>query len=128
MASPLTANRIQELYGSLRRVLHECPATKIRVIAGAAGWDLGRIPDGLDEGATGTRRPMIESAVDGQWLEWAEFEDIRSTNLRHLAQELIDFYTSRGMEDRAQRAILKNGFRFENGDFVPVDASGRIPE
>src|SRR5580692_5865687 len=119
MASPLTANRIQELYGSLRRVLHECPATKIRVIAGAAG---------LDEGATGTRRPTIESAVDGQWLEWAEFEDIRSTNLRHLAQELIDFYTSRGMEDRVQRAILKNGFRFENGDFVPVDASGRIPE
>jgi hypothetical protein len=31
------------------------------------------------------------------------------------------------MEDRVQRAIL-NGFRFENGDFVPVDASGRIPE
>lgn len=127
MVSPLTIDNIQELYGSLRRVLHECPAGEIRVIAGAAGWDLGRIPDGLDEGGAGIRRPAIESAIDGQWLEWAESDDLRSTRLRHLAQELIEFYTSRGMEHRVQRAILKNGYRFESGDFVPVDANGQIP-
>ena len=127
MVSPLTICNIQDLYGSLRRVLHECPATEIRVIAGAAGWDLGRIPDGLDEGGTGTRRPTIESAIDGQWLEWAESEDLRRTRLRHLAQVLVDFYASRGTEQKVQRAILKNGYCFENGDFVPVDATGQIP-
>jgi hypothetical protein len=81
----------------------------------------------LDEGGTGTRRPTIESAIDGPWLEWAESEDLRRTRLKHLAQELIDFYTSRGMEQKVQRVILKNGYRFENGGFVPVDATGQVP-
>lgn len=125
--SPLTTIQIDELYGSLRRVLHECPAAKIRVIAGAAGWDLARIPDGLDETGVGVRRPLIESAIDGQWGEWAVDEGIRVVRLRHLASELIHFYTPKGMLHKVQGAILKNGFRFEGGDFVPVDATGEIP-
>jgi hypothetical protein len=127
MASPLTTTQTTELYGSLRRVLSECPASKIRVIAGAAGWDLGRIPDGMDETGTGVRRPAIESAIDGLWEELADNEEIRITRIRHLASELIHFFEPKGMSEKVQDAILKNGFRFENGDFVPVDATGKIP-
>jgi hypothetical protein len=123
---PLTETQINELYGSLRRVLHECPASQIRVIAGAAGWDLGRIPDGLDENG-GIRRPVQESAIDGQWAEWEGSPETRIARLRHLASELTRFYERKGMANNVQQAILKNGFRFENGDFVPVDAAGKIP-
>jgi hypothetical protein len=128
MPSALTSNQVTELYGSLRWALQECPAAKIRGIAGAAGWDLARIPDGLDETGTGVRRPAIESAIDGQWAEWADSEETRQTRLRHLAQQLVTFYAPKNMvEEKVQGAILKNGFRFENGDFVPVDATGHIP-
>jgi hypothetical protein len=122
----LTRSQIDELYGSLRRVLHECPAGEIRPIAGGAGWDLARIPDGIV--STGIRRPPIESAIDGQWAEWSDSLDLRYARLRHLAYELIYFYGARGMADKVQAAIVKNGFRFENGEFVPVDATGNIPE
>jgi hypothetical protein len=126
MPSPFSDAQIAELYGSLRRVLHECPAAKIRTIAGAAGWDLGRIPDGLDETGTGVRRPCIESAIDGLWMEYAE--ETRIVRLRLLAFELLHFYAPKGMADNVQTAIIKNGFRFVNGDFVPVDATGAIPD
>ena len=125
MPSALTPSEITDLCGSLRRVLHECPAGQIRPIAGAAGWDLSRIPDGLDENG-GIRRPAIESAIDDLWGEWPNSD--RLTHLRHLAQELINFYEPKGMTAKVQKSILKNGFRFENGDFVPVDATGQIPE
>ena len=123
---PLTEIQVTDLYGSLRRVLHECPAAQMRVIAGAAGWDLGRIPDGLDENGL-ARRPEVESAIDCQWYAWEVSPEIRITRLRHLASELLHYYSPRGMADKVQHAILKNGFRFENGDFVPADATGQIP-
>ena len=123
--TPLIPSQIEELYGSLRRVLHECPAAEIRTIAGGAGWDLARIPDGIV--STGVTRPPIESAIDGQWAEWSNPE-IRCARLRHLAYELIRFYGAKGMSAKVQQAIVKNGFRFENGDFVPVDATGNIPD
>jgi hypothetical protein len=125
VSSPLNSTEIQELYGSLRRVLHDCAAAQIRIIAGAAGWDLGQIPDGLDETGLSTRRPPIESAIDGQWVQWNEA--IKAVLVRHLAQELITYLSPKGMAGDVNSAILKNGFRFENGDFVPTDARGQIP-
>ncbi len=100
----------------------------MRGIVGGAGWDLGRIPDGLDENGIGTRRPLIESAIDGQWGEWMDSEEVQIVRLRNLAFELIHFLDRKGTADNVQASILKNGFRFENGDFVPVNAAGRIPE
>jgi len=125
MPSALSPNQVIELYGSLRWVLHQCPAGQIRGIVGAAGWDLARIPDGLDETGTGVRRPIIESAIDGLWAEFSE--ETRQARLRNLAQALIDFYKPKNMTDKVQSAILKNGFSFLNGDFVPVDATGQVP-
>lgn len=124
MELPFTETEITELYGVLRTVLHRCPANEIRIIAGNAGWDLGSIPDGLDEEGKFTRRPEIESAIDGQWNELQS--DIRIRRVRGLARALLQFLAPRGRTNELQDAILHVGFRFENGDFVPVDATGKI--
>jgi len=59
-------------------------------------------------------------------MEYAE--ETRIVRLRLLAFELLHFYAPKGMADNVQTAIIKNGFRFVNGDFVPVDATGTIPD
>lgn len=125
MSSPLNSRELQELSGSLLSVLHECGAAQIPLIAGSAGWDIGKIPNGLDESRQFTRRPPIENEIRHQWGQWDDA--LKATRLRHLAQALITHLQRKGMADRVNTAILKNGFRFENGDFVPVDASGQIP-
>jgi hypothetical protein len=96
------------------------------VITGGAGWPLDQIPDGLDEDRIFTRRPLQESAIDALWGRLDP--DTRVSRVRNLCAELVNYYEPRGRSEEIQRAILKNGFRFENGDFVPVDASGKIPE
>lgn len=93
----------------------------MRTLAGAGGWDLGTIPDGLDVTKMRTSREIIGRGIDGQWGLWDGEQ--KRTRLRHLAEVLL---RSRRGND-VQPAILKNGFRFENGDFVPVDATGQIP-
>lgn len=70
------------------------------------------------------QKTLVESAIDGQWGQWDEA--LKARRLRHLAQALTDFLRSKGTADRVNAAILKHGYRFENGDFVPVDASGQI--
>lgn len=123
---PLTSSEVQELYGALGRVLSGCPATQMRIIAGDAGWDRGLIPDGIDEDGYGTRRLPIESAIDGQWAQWDD--ETKARRARRLAQALLDYFEPRGMEDRVNNAITHCGYNFVNGDFVPVDAAGCIPE
>jgi hypothetical protein len=126
MVSPLDSKEVQFLYGTLLHLLYECPASQMRIIVADAGWDSGHIPDGLDETGQFARRPIIVSAIDGQWGQWDHLTKVE--HLRHLAQALITFFEPKGMVDKVNAAILKNGFRFENGDFVPVDASGQIPQ
>jgi hypothetical protein len=126
MPSAFSEEQVTLLYGALRRVLDDCPASKIRTIAGDAGWDLGQIPDGLDPKTGYTRRPAITSAIDGHWGIFTHEQ--RCNRLRHLAQALCDFLKPRGLESEVHNALLKHEFGFANGDFVPVDAKGRIPQ
>jgi len=123
MSLPLTPQGVVELYGSLMRVLVEVPAQEIGTIAGTAGFDLGLIPDGLDEHGF-ARRPQILSGINGQWNTWSQSR--RAAVLPRLAEELVRFLTARGRAHKVDDAILKNGFCFRNGGFVPVDAAGAI--
>lgn len=129
MDSLLTEQETVELYGSLRRVLESIPAQKIRIVAGAAGFDLGLIPDGIVDYQTGfSRKPPILSGIDGQFGQWEA--ERRAAMIPRLAEELVLFLKGRG-EDGSEvvnRAILKNGYRFENGGLVPVNAAGEIPK
>ncbi len=120
MPSALSDEEVTQIYGSMRLILHQRPAAEIRILAGAAGWDLGLIPDGADESGYGTRRPPQESAIDGQWGAWGP--ESKRRRLRRLAEVLIE----RVSEAEVQRELLKSGFRFINGDFVPVNAQGEI--
>lgn len=126
MPLPLNSREIQELYGTLARVLDGLPATQLRVVAGDAGWDRGQIPDGLDETGQFTRRPPIISAIDGQWAQWDE--TTKAQRVRRLGQALIDNLQPKGMAHLVNDAVRHCGFKFVNGDFVPVDATGRIPD
>jgi hypothetical protein len=126
MPVPLTDEDIHALFGSLSRVLESLPAAKIRVVAGDAGFDLGRIPDGLDEAGTGTRRPPIMSGIHGQWNEWGRERRLRV--LPKLAEAIETFQKPRTGGGEVNAAILKHGYRFENGGFVPVNAFGEIPK
>jgi hypothetical protein len=125
MPLPLKSDDIQELGGTLVRVLCELPAAQIPIVAGDAGWDIGQIPDGLDETGQLTRRPPIVSAIRGQWAQWDEATKVR--RVRRLAQALIDYLHKKGMAHQVNDAIRNCGFTFVNGDFVPVDATGHIP-
>lgn len=120
MTAALSDEQVAHIYGTLRLLLHKCPAAKIRIYAGAAGWDLGLIPDGMDPSDYGTRRPPQESAIDGQWGSWTA--DQKRTTLRSLAAVLCE-NTS---ETEFRRALLGTGFGFLNGDFVPLNARGEI--
>jgi len=126
MSLPLNSNEIQELYGTLARMLDGLPATQMRIVAGDVGWDRGQIPDGLDETGQFARRPPIVSAIDGQWAHWDDATKAR--RVRRLAQALIDNLQPKGMADQVNEAIRHCGFCFVNGDFVPVNATGRIPD
>lgn len=120
MTAALSDEQVVDIYGALRLLLHKCPAAKIRIYAGAAGWDLALIPDGMDPVGYGTRRPGQESAIDGQWGLWTA--DQKRAKLRSLAAVLSE-NTS---EAEFRRALLRTGFGFLNGDFVPVNARGEI--
>jgi hypothetical protein len=126
MPSPLNSSEIQELYGTLAKVLDGIPAAQMRVVAGDAGWDRGQIPDGLDETGQFTRRALIRSAIDGLWGQWDEVT--KAKRVRRLAQALIDYLNPKGMAHQVNYAIRHCGFNFVNGDFIPVDATGRIPD
>ncbi len=125
MPLPLTADEVQNLFGSLNAVLNNCPASQMPVIAGDAGWDVGMIPDGMDESGSGVRRNPIRSAIVGQWNSWDP--DLKALRVRTLAKALCEFLVGRGEADRVNTTILKHGYRFQNGDFVPADAHGNIP-
>ncbi len=125
MPLPLSSREIQELYGTLSRVLSGIPASQMRVVAGDAGWDRGQIPDGLDETGRFTRRPPIESAIDGQWAQWNEAT--KAARVRRLGQALIDYLEPKGLGHQVNDSIRHCGFNFENGDFVPVDETGHVP-
>jgi hypothetical protein len=121
MPSALSDEQVVQLYGSLRLVLHECAASQIRILAGAAGWDLGGIPDGMDESGRGIRRPPQENAIDGYWNTWDP--EVKRTRLRNLASVLYERES-----EKVQKELLKSSFQFINGDFVPVNAHGEIEE
>jgi hypothetical protein len=114
----LTDEDIDCLFGSLRRLLQDQRSGIIRSIAGDAGFDLGQIRDGMTNG--GIQRAPILSDVDGQWnlLERARRERLLPRFAEALAREA---------KDEVNIRILKCGFKFENGGFVPVNAAGEIP-
>lgn len=120
MPSALSDEEVQEIYGSMRLILHECPAAKIRILAGAAGWDIGQIPDGMDDSGYGTRRAPQESAIDGQW------STLDAEQRRKRLRRLADVLCEKVSEKNVQHELLKSGYRFVNGDFVPVNAIGEI--
>lgn len=122
MTAALTDEQVLNIYGALRLILHECPAAKIRLYAGAAGWDLGLIPDGMDPSGYGTRRPLQESVIDGLWNSWTA--DQKRVRLRSLAAVLSE----KAPEMEFRGALLRTGFGFLNGDFVPVNALGEIEQ
>jgi len=121
----LTDLEVDCLFGSLMKVLNACPAAEMRNLAGDAGFDRSQIPDGIAEDGIGLRRPPIHSGIDGQWNSW-DGQRRRST-LPKLAEAIEGFCRSRGGGREVNAAILKHGFRFENGGFVPVDALGNMP-
>jgi hypothetical protein len=120
MENPLNDEEVSCLYGSLRLLLHNQRSGIIRSLAGDAGFDLGLIPDGHTHG--GIQRAPILSAIDGQWNTWDQERKRRT--VAKLAESLAD--CAGIVTVNAQ--ILKHGFKFENGGFVPVNASGEIPE
>jgi len=125
MTSLLTDEQVDCLFGSLMNVLNASPATEMRNLAGDAGFDRGQIPDGIAEDGIGVRRPPILSGIDGQWNSW-DSQRRRST-LPKLAEAIEKFRRSKGGGGEVNAAILKHGFRFEYGGFVPVDALGNVP-
>lgn len=126
MPIPLTDEEIDGLFGSLTRVLEDLPAAKIPTVAADGGFDAALIPDGLDETGTGTRRPPIMSAIRGQWSLWERERRVRT--LPKLAEAIQAFRAKQGRDDEVNRAVLKHGYRLENGGFVPVNARGEIVE
>jgi hypothetical protein len=114
----LTDEHIDCLFGSLRRLLQDQRSGIIRSIAGDAGFDLGQIPDGMTHGMI--QRAPILSAIDGQWNQLERPR--RERLLPRFAEALV-----REAKDEVNARILKCGFRFENGGFVPVNAAGEIP-
>lgn len=125
MSSLLNQLEVQQLWGSLARVLNECPATQMRIIAGDAGWDRTQIPDGLDECGQFVSKGPIINAIDGQGAQWGY--SIKAARVRRLAQSLGTFLEPKGMSETVNNAIRHCGFHFVNGEFVPVDAAGQIP-
>lgn len=115
----LTDENIDCLFGSLRRLLHDQRSGIIRSTAGDAGFDLGLIPDGIVDG--GIQRAPILSAIDGQWSTWDRGRKERT--LSRFADALVREAGTNEVNSR----ILKCGFRFDNGGFVPVNAAGEIP-
>jgi len=115
----LTDESIDCLFGSLRRLLEEQRSGAIRGIAGDAGFPLGLIPDGMAGG--GTQRAPILSAIDGLWGSWDPGRCERT--LPRFAEALA---RQAGIGEVNSR-ILKCGFIFSNGGFVPVNAAGEIP-
>jgi hypothetical protein len=115
----LTDENVDCLFGSLRRLLEEQRSGAIRGIAGDAGFPLGLIPDGIANG--GTQRAPILSAIDGLWSSWERGR--RERTLPRLAEAVS---RDAGISEVNSR-ILKCGFKFVNGAFVPVNAVGEIP-
>jgi hypothetical protein len=107
------------IFGSLRRLLQDQRSGIIRSIAGDAGFDLGQIPSGLANGMT--QRAPILSAVDVQWDKFDD--DRRQRFLPRFAEALV----REAKEEVVNARILKCGFKFANGGFVPVNAAGEIP-
>jgi len=120
------------IYGTLRMMLQELRSGLLRRVAGEAGFDLGMIPDGLTDG--GIQRAPILSAIDGQWstFDAARKERMIGWLAEALSRQLgktnppTDGEVERGTAIINAR-ILKYGFKFENGGFVPVNAVGQIP-
>jgi hypothetical protein len=126
MPLPLTPTQVPELYGTLACLLDDrCPAVPMRKVAGDAGWVRELIPDGLDESGQFARKPIIVRGIDAQWAQWDE--ETKATRVRGLARALLTYLRPKGMADDLNARIGHCGFHFENGDFVPVDATGRIP-
>lgn len=115
----LTDEDMACLFGCLRRLLQDQRSGIIRSIAGDAGFALELIPDGIVNG--GIQRAPILSAIDGQWGTW-ELER-KGRTLPRFADALA---RESGIVEVNAR-ILKCGFKFENGGFVPVNAIGEIP-
>jgi len=115
----LTDENIDCLFGSLRGLLHDQRSGIIRTIAGEAGFALDLIPDGIANG--GIQRAPILSAIDGQWSIWE-----RDRKERTLAR-FADALTHRAGVGEVNARILKCGFKFDSGGFVPVNAVGEIP-
>jgi hypothetical protein len=115
----LTDEEIACLFGSLKRLLQDQRSGIIRSIAGDAGFDLGSIRDGLTNG--GIQRAPILTDIDGQW--GAMERGHRERLLPRFAEALT---RDAGIAEVNNR-ILKCGFKFENGGFVPVNAAGEIP-
>lgn len=118
MNSALTDEEIDCLYGSLRRLLHDQRSGIMRSILGDAGFPLDQIPDGITNG--GIQRAPILSAADGLWSIFDRRR--KESTLPRFAEALA---REAGPEEINKR-ILKCGFRFENGGFVPVNAAGEI--
>jgi hypothetical protein len=91
----------------------------MRSVAGDAGFELELIPDGIVNG--GIQRAPILSAVDGLWSTYD-----RGRKERTLPRFAEALEREKGISEVNKR-ILKCGFKFENGGFVPVNAAGEIP-
>jgi hypothetical protein len=48
--------------------------------------------------------------------------------LPKLAEAIETFLSAKGRAGELNAAILKHGYRFENGGFVPINARGEIVE
>ena len=120
MANPLNDEEVSCLYGSLRLLLQNQRSGIIRSLAGDAGFELGLIPDGLTNG--GIQRAPILSAIDGQWNTWD------SDRKRRTVPKLAESLAGHAGVHAVNAQILKHGYKFENGGFVPVNAAGQIPE
>lgn len=118
-SAAFTDEELACLFGSLRRLLQDQRAGIIRSIAGDAGFALELIPDGIVNG--GIQRAPILSAIDGQWGTWERGRQGRTLS------RFADALKREAGNEAVNERIIKCGFKFENGGFVPVNAVGEVP-
>jgi hypothetical protein len=117
MLSALSDELVEKIFGSLYLVLSKCSASRIHILAGAAGWE--PIPDGKDASGHFTRAEPLNAVKS--W--WVTFDPERK---RETVVRLASVLSRHESEQKVEDELRTLGFSFRNGGFVPVNAQGKV--
>ncbi len=107
---------VNRVYAALRSELNNLSVQNIRNTVAAAGFDVTRIPaESEARGGAGSRAEVMP-AVDRLFGEMAR--DAQLTAISILAERLMQGDAERA--ERIRQLLLRHGFEFINGTFVPV--------